>query len=188
MLLIVGLGNPGKKYTASHHNFGFMVLDALQKKISSPLNYFVYDKKTGSQIFKHNDMILAKPQTFMNVSGIALSNLINYYKFKLDEIVVIHDDFDLPLGKIKIVKKGGDAGHHGIESIIKSLGTPEFIRIRLGIYGEKKLTHNLKADKIVLQNFSPEEMGTVKHVTKKVVEAIIFLTTHTIEETMNKFN
>lgn len=165
-----------------------MVLDALQKKISSPLNYFVFDKKTNSFIFKHKAMFLAKPQTFMNASGSAIQNLMNYYKFKIDDLIVIHDDFDLPLGRIKIVKSGGDAGHHGIESIIKSLKTPGFTRIRLGIFGEKKLVHNLKADKVVLENFSSDEMGTAKHVIKKVVEAINFLSSHTVEETMNRYN
>jgi peptidyl-tRNA hydrolase, PTH1 family len=188
LLLIVGLGNPGDKYQNSHHNFGFLVLDALQKKLSSPLNYFSLDKKSNSMIFKHHELLLAKPQTFMNLSGNAVQSLLNFYKLECQNLVVIHDDFDLPLGKIKIVKKGGDAGHHGIESIIKSLGTPNFVRIRLGIYGEKKLSDNLKADKIVLQNFSSGEVGTVKHVIKKVIEAVNFLENHTIEETMNKYN
>lgn len=165
-----------------------MVLDALQKKISSPLNYFSFDKKTDSQIFKAKDLFLAKPQTFMNTSGAAIQNLINYYKFDIKNLVVVHDDFDLPLGKIKIVKKGGDAGHHGIESIIKSLGTPNFVRIRLGIYGERKMSDNLKADKIVLENFSSHEIGELKHVIKKTVEAIQFVSSHTVEEAMNKFN
>jgi PTH1 family peptidyl-tRNA hydrolase len=155
-MLIVGLGNPGEKYAASHHNFGFMVLDALQKKISSSLNYFTLDKKTNCEIFKAKGLFLAKPQGFMNSSGSAVQNLINYYKHKLSDLIVVHDDFDLPLGRIKIVEKGGDAGHHGIESIIKTLGTPSFARIRLGIYGERKIAQNLKADKVVLQNFSSD--------------------------------
>lgn len=188
MLLIVGLGNPGEKYKNSHHNFGFLVLDALQKKISSPLNYFVFDKKTNSEIFKAKDMFLAKPQSFMNNSGESISKLLSFYKLSPENLVVIHDDFDLPLGRIKIVKTGGDAGHHGIESIIRTLKTPNFTRIRLGIFGEKKVTHNLKADKVVLENFSSDEMGTTKHVLKKVVEAINFLASHTVEETMNKYN
>lgn len=188
MFLIVGLGNPGEKYARSHHNFGFLVIDALQKKISSPLNYFSLDKKTNSLIFKHENFLLAKPQSFMNNSGECVQKLLSFYKLSPKNLIVIHDDFDLPLGRIKIVTKGGDAGHHGIESVIKSLGTPNFTRIRLGIFGEKKLTHNLKADKIVLQDFSSDEMGKVKHVIKKTIEAINFLTTHTIEETMNKYN
>lgn len=188
MLLIVGLGNPGEKYAFSHHNFGFMVLDSLQKKLSSPLNYFSLDKKTNSLIFKARELFLAKPQNFMNSSGAAVKSLLDYYKIDIKNLIVIHDDFDLPLGRMKIVEKGGDAGHHGVESIIKTLGTPAFTRIRLGIYGEKKLTNDLKADKLVLQDFSQDEMGKVKHVVKRAVEAIQFLQNHTIEETMNRYN
>lgn len=189
MLLIVGLGNPGEKHARSRHNFGFMVVDALQKKISSPLNYFTLDKKTNSQIFKAHDLFLAKPQTFMNSSGSAVQNIINYYKFKISDLVVIHDDFDLPLGKMKIVKSGGAAGHHGVESIIKSVGTPNFLRIRLGIFGQElKKVHDLKAEHIVLDNFAPAELNDVRHAVKRVVEAVLFLSDHTVEEAMNRYN
>ena len=189
MFLIVGLGNPGEKYAFSHHNFGFMVLDALQKKISSVLNYFTFDKKTNAQIFKAKGLFLAKPQGFMNNSGVVVQNLINYYKFKIPDIVVIHDDFDLPLGKMKIVKSGGTAGHHGVESIIKSVGTPNFLRLRLGIFGQElKKVHDLKAEHIVLDAFSGNEMSEVKHVVKRAVEAVQFLSDHSIEATMNRFN
>ncbi len=189
MLLIVGLGNPGEKYAFSHHNFGFMVLDSLQKKISSPLNYFSLDKKTNAQIFKAKDLFLAKPQGFMNNSGVVVQNLISYYKFKIPDLLVIHDDFDLPLGKMKIVRMGGSAGHHGVESIIKSVGTPNFLRMRLGIFGQElKKVHDLKAEHIVLDAFSANEMSEVKHAVKRAVEAIQFLSNHSVEETMNRYN
>jgi PTH1 family peptidyl-tRNA hydrolase len=190
MFLIVGLGNPGEKHAQSRHNFGFMVLDALQKKISSPLNYFSFDKKTNALIFKHHDeLFLAKPQTFMNNSGMAVQNLLNYYKLTPDNLVVIHDDFDLPLGKMKIVKSGGAAGHHGVESVIKEVGTPNFLRMRLGIFGQElKKVHDLKAEHVVLDNFAPTELNEVRHVVKKAIEAIIFLSTHAVTEAMNKYN
>lgn len=189
MFLIVGLGNPGEKYVFSHHNFGFMVIDALQKKISSPLNYFSFDKKTNAQIFKGGGLFLAKPQGFMNNSGLIVQNLLNFYKFTLANLLVIHDDFDLPLGKMKIVRMGGAAGHHGVESIIKSVGTPNFLRLRLGIFGQElKKVHDLKAEHIVLDNFSENETSEVKHVVKRAVEAIQFLSNHSAEETMNRYN
>jgi PTH1 family peptidyl-tRNA hydrolase len=189
MFLIVGLGNPGEKHAQSRHNFGFMVLDALQKKISSPLNYFSFDKKTNTQIFKAHELFLAKPQTFMNNSGSAVQNTINYYKFKISDLVVIHDDFDLPLGKMKVVKSGGAAGHHGVESIIKSVGTPNFLRLRLGIFGQElKKVHDLKAEHVVLDNFAPTELNEVRHVVKRAIEAILFLQEYGVEKTMNKYN
>lgn len=189
MLLIVGLGNPGEKYAHSRHNFGFAVADALQKKLAPSSENFSFEKKCNSLIYKTAGVLIAKPQAFMNNSGSAVQNIMNFYKLKSADLVVVHDDFDLPLGKLKLATGGGAAGHHGVESIIKFLSTPNFLRMRLGIFGQElKKIHDIKAEKIVLDTFSSKEKGEVKHVVKRAVEAIIFLQNHTVEETMNKFN
>jgi len=134
MKLIVGLGNPGEKYENSRHNLGFVVLDALLQKLT-PVEKTVWqeEKKSNSLIAKVGDLILAKPQTFMNASGFAVKKLNTKYQILNTELWVVHDDIDLPLGKIKIRKGGGSAGHRGIDSIAKELETHDFVRFRLGI-------------------------------------------------------
>ncbi len=189
MFLIVGLGNPGEKYARSRHNFGFLAADYLQKKLGAAGESFEKDKKSNSLIYKNRDFLIAKPQTFMNSSGAAVQNIINFYKMKSADLIVIHDDFDLPLGKLKLAAGGGAAGHHGVESIIKSLGTPNFLRLRLGIFGqEKKMLHKMRAEHVVLDNFSSSEMSETKHVVKRAAEAIIFLQKNGVEKAMNKYN
>ena len=124
MILIVGLGNPGKKYQKTRHNVGFRVIDQL-----------------GFLSLK--EVILVKPKTFMNLSGKSVKNLLKTYHLKPSNLIVIHDDTDLPLGKIKISKNRGAAGHKGVESIIKEMGTKNFVRLRVGV---KPKTYNLKAE------------------------------------------
>ena len=166
MILIVGLGNPGEKYTKTRHNIGFRVIDQLQS-----LNL----KK----------VILAKPKTFMNLSGKAVKSLITKYKMPTTNLWVIHDDIDLPLGKIRIVKNRGSAGHKGVESIIRELKTKEFIRFRIGI---SQLAQNQKSNEFVLKNFTKNEEKIVKKLIKKIAEAIEFSLKEGIEKAMSRFN
>ena len=167
MILIVGLGNPGKKYQDTRHNIGFGVIDKLQS-----LNL----KK----------VILAKPKTFMNLSGKAVKSLIKKYKIPTANLWVIHDDIDLPLGKIRIVKNRGAAGHKGVESIIKELGTKNFVRFRIGI--QPKFGKPKNPERFVLQKFNKEEEKIVKEVIKKTAEAIEMILKEKIEKAMSKFN
>ena len=133
MILIVGLGNPGKKYKASRHNLGFLVLDKFIKK--NRFLEFKSSKKFESLISKNSlgekGIILAKPQTFMNKSGKAVKSLLKYYKLKSKDLIVIHDDIDLDLGKIKIIKNRGGAGHKGVQSVINEIKTSDNNRIFL---------------------------------------------------------
>ena len=134
MKLIVGLGNPGAKYQQTRHNLGFMVLDKLGEKLTPVEKTFWQEsKKFNALLLKTEKAILMKPQTFMNASGIAVAKVANFYKIKPQDIWIIHDEVDLPLGKTRIRLGGGTAGHRGIESIIKQLGHDQFIRFRLGI-------------------------------------------------------
>jgi len=164
MILIVGLGNPGKEFERTRHNLGFRVLDCLQKKWSFPL--FVLDKKVFSLISKGNflkkEIILAKPQTFMNSSGKAVKGIKTKFKLKTENIIVIHDEMDLSLGKVKFSFKKGAAGHKGVLSIIQALKTKNFFRYRIGIGKEK-------TERFVLEKFSKEEEKILKETIKKLV-------------------
>jgi len=194
MKLIVGLGNPGKKYRNTRHNIGFMVLDGLLGKLT-PVGETVWQqsKKFNSLIAKIDDIILVKPQTFMNASGIAVAKIASYYYIEPAEIWVIHDEVDLPLGKIRIRKGGGTAGHRGLESIIEQLGTGGFVRFRLGIGHPREVAKSMRkreklVEKYVLSRFSLKEKSAVKQMVKKGVKAIQLALDEGLERAMNQFN
>ncbi|MFC1626899.1 aminoacyl-tRNA hydrolase, partial [Patescibacteria group bacterium] len=133
MKLIVGLGNPGKKYDGTRHNIGFAVVDRVCETLFSTKPIWNKDASKTAIIIKHKDYIFAKPTTFMNVSGNAVQALSSFYKIKPVDIWIIHDEIDLPLGTIRIRTSGGSAGHNGVQSIIDRLGTDAFVRFRLGV-------------------------------------------------------
>lgn len=186
MIIIVGLGNPGKKYKNTRHNIGFQVVDEFAKKNNFP--EFRLSKKFNAliseNIFNNKKIIAAKPQTFMNQSGKAVKALINFYKTK--NLFVVHDDIDLPLGKIRIIKNREAAGHKGVESIIKEIGTKNFIRFRVGIQPKNLKPKNV--EKFVLQKFSKEEGKIIKEVIKKTVGAIELTLKESLEKSMTKYN
>ncbi len=183
MKIVVGLGNPGEKYAKVRHNLGFMVLD---KYVSSIMYQVLWEdnKKFKSQIFKYGDLVFVKPQTYMNSSGMVVKLLTTYYlpagrqgKLHSTDLIVVHDELDLPLGKIQVRMGGAAAGHHGVESIINALGTDQFIRVRLGIgnlrtqSSEHKHAH-VDAEKFVLESFMPGEKSKVKHMIKQAIKVI----------------
>jgi len=168
MFLIVGLGNPGDKYINTRHNIGFLVIDQLKKKLSFP--DFVFDKKSNSLLSKKDDIILTKPNTHMNLSGLAARALSKYYKMESKNQIIVHDDIDLHLGKIRVSKDRGSAGHKGVESIIKELKTKNFIRIRIGI--QPKVGKPKKTEEFVLKKFNKEEKGIVTEVIENAIEEI----------------
>ncbi|HEX9664615.1 MAG TPA: aminoacyl-tRNA hydrolase [Patescibacteria group bacterium] len=191
MKLIVGLGNPGKKYEGTRHNVGFVVIDQLADQ------NFKLNKKSNSLILKtkidSKDVILAKPQTFMNSSGQAVAALAGYYKVKPENIIVIHDEIDLPLGTIRISQDSSAAGHNGVQSIINSLGTRNFIRIRIGIDPDSKTIataepRDLKLNNFVLNKFTAKEEKIVKKVIDQAVKALQTIITENVTVAMNKHN
>ena len=202
MKLIVGLGNPvlrkaqdKDKYSGTRHNLGFMVVDELAKKMDN--GQWTMDNKFKSEIFNFQfsivNCILAKPQTYMNNSGMAIRKLADYYKIDPEDIIIIHDELDLPLGKIKVRIGGAAAGHHGVESVIKELGTDQFVRVRLGIgnlkshSGEhKRISFN--AEKFVLEPFIHSEHSQVKHMIKQALKALNLLLEKGLEQAQNQFN
>ncbi len=191
MKLVVGLGNPESRYANTRHNLGFEVLDELSRKLN--LIDWVREEKFKSELVKTPELILVKPQTFMNQSGLAVSLLTNYFKIAPQDIIVIHDELDLPLGKIKVRLGGAAAGHHGVESIIESLGTDQFIRVRLGIgnlktqSSEHKTAH-ISAEKFVLEPFLHSEKAQVKHMIKQALKALEELLEKGLEYAQSQFN
>lgn len=191
MKLIVGLGNPGEKYAKVRHNLGFDVLDAFRHK--GDWGDWGYEGKFKSEIVKKAEIILARPQTYMNNSGMATVSLVEYFKIPPEDIIVIHDELDLPLGKIKVRIGGAAAGHHGVESIIDAIGTDKFIRVRLGIGNlrtkgsEIKKVH-INVEKYVLEPFMHAEKPKVKHMLKQAVKAVEILLEKGLLKAQNQYN
>src|SRR3989338_8777773 len=174
MKLIIGLGNPGDKYKKTRHNLGFLTIDELIE--AHNLHQATYNKKFNALISKNvlngKKIILAKTQIYMNNSGRVVRFLIENLKLKIENLVVIHDDIDLPLGKIRIQKGRGSAGHKGVESIINALNTKDFTRIRIGIKSENKEQRTENSKKFVLQKFTASEEKVIRPVIKKAVQII----------------
>jgi len=174
MKLIVGLGNPGIKYEKTRHNIGWRIIEELfrqmgieQWKMEMKFNAF-----EAQNIINQEKIILIKPQTFMNNSGRSVKSTIDYYKIPVENILVIHDEIDLPLGEIRIQQERGSAGHKGVESIIEHLGTNNFNRMRVGIKSDKQEV--IETEKFVLQSFTSEEEKIIQEIIKK---AVVLITT-----------
>jgi PTH1 family peptidyl-tRNA hydrolase len=188
MYLIIGLGNPGDKYDQTRHNFGFRVLDLLAGGNK-------WENKYDSQFIKTEEVILAKPQMFMNKSGQTVAQILKFYPDA--QLIVIHDDLDFPLGAIRIQKNVNSAGHNGVQSIIDEIGTKDFIRIRLGIDnprlrhdfgGQAEIRGQISGDDFVLQKFTAIEEKIVKEVLEKAKEAVDVIQTQGLEIAQSKFN
>lgn len=183
--LVVGLGNPGREYRLTRHNIGFMVIDALVKAWNLSLHKVQSKAIITTGIFIDNKVILAKPQTYMNLSGQAVSGLLNFYKIPLDHLIVIHDDIDLPFGTIRIRPGGGSAGQKGVGSIIERLGTQDFARIRLGV---GRPNGQMDSANYVLQSFSKEDEEFLPNFLQSAGEAVGEFILHGLDSAMNKFN
>jgi PTH1 family peptidyl-tRNA hydrolase len=189
MIIIIGLGNPGEKFKNTRHNVGFIAIDYFAEKNNFP--GFKLDKKSNALVSEQKNILLAKPQTFMNESGKSAESLIKNLKLKIKNFIVIHDDVDLPVGKIKIVKNRGSAGHKGVESIIKAIGNKNLIRFRIGIKLKQfhALNHGTKkAQDIVLKKFSKQEQETINQAIEKATEALDFLIKNGLDKAMNEYN
>jgi len=177
MKIIVGLGNPGEKYKSTRHNIGFMVVDALAKKLN--LNW-EKNKNLKAETVKFDDVLLVKPQTFMNLSGESVKAVLSYYKSPstswgevpiAHDLVVVHDDLDIDFEKYKISTDSRAAGHNGVQSIIDQLGTKNFTRYRIGIRNPRK--EKVPTEKFVLEKFKPEELKIIKELLDIVAEELI---------------
>jgi len=186
MILIVGLGNPGEKYENTRHNVGFMVVNNFLKKATSVReSVWEMETKFNALIAKGGeDLILVKPLSYMNASGEAVVRMMRFYKIPSFGLYVVHDDLDLPLGRVKISYGHGSAGHKGVESIIKNLGN-NFIRIRLGIGSDKKID---SPEKYVLSNFEEREGVKVRRMIKKATEVLRMILKEGVEKAAGRFN
>jgi PTH1 family peptidyl-tRNA hydrolase len=178
MYLIVGLGNPGKQYENTRHNAGFRVLDLLAGGQE-------WENKYDAEFIKTDDVILAKPQLFMNLSGKSVAQILKYYPAA--KLVVIHDELDFPLGAVKIMKNISAAGHNGVQSIIDETGSKDFIRIRLGI-DNPETRAEMPGDAFVLQKFTEQEEGLLKEVLEKTKDAVESIQTQGLDMAQSKYN
>jgi PTH1 family peptidyl-tRNA hydrolase len=193
MKLIVGLGNPGRRYEKNRHNLGFMCLNHFARTHGIKFDKKQCQARTGSGIVAESKVLLARPQTYMNQSGQSASRLVKKFDVSPDDLIVIHDDLDLPPGKIRIRHDGGSGGHKGIDSVVTELGSQDFLRIRAGIGRPSSIedaTETSEADIIsyVLSDFTPEEKQIITQVIPRVSEAILCLLTEGLTAAMNKYN
>lgn len=183
--LVTGLGNPGAKYAGTRHNAGFMVIDALADQYRIAVQRRKYDVLFGRGRIEGTDIILAKPQAYMNRSGAPLQQLAAFFRIQREAMVVVHDDIDLAFKRLKIKEKGGDGGHKGIRSIMDAFGGGEFARVRLGIgrseNGADVVDH-------VLSTFSRDETAAIDELLQRACEAIVNIVTVGTKEAMNRFN
>ncbi len=186
MKLIVGLGNPGQEYRWTRHNMGFLVLDHLAKEEGIQLARRRFQSVFGQGRIGRRDVILAKPVTYMNLSGEAVARLLRFFRIQPEDLIIVHDDLDLPFGKIRIRLQGGHGGHQGVKSIIESLGHNEFIRVKMGI-GRPGDPRQDPAD-YVLAPFSSEEREEVKDAAARGAEAVELLLSVGPQETMNRLH
>ncbi len=193
MKLIIGLGNPGRFYANNRHNIGFACLNYFAKQQGIRFDRKQCRARTGTGRVDGTQVVLAKPQTYMNLSGQAVSRLAKKFSISPDDLIVIHDDLDLPLGKVRTRLGGGSAGHKGIEAIIAELGSQDFIRIKVGIgrpepYEDASEIGEADTIRYVLGDFAPDEKQTINLAIAKVSDAIFCLLTEGLEEAMNKYN
>jgi len=191
MKLIVGLGNPGRTYAHNRHNAGFRCLNYFARLHSIRFDHRQCRARVGTGELGGEQLLLAKPGTFVNLSGNSVAGLVHKHNIPLSNLLVIYDDLDLPLGKIRLRQSGSSGGHKGMNSIISTLGSEDFPRIRVGIGRPQVEEQSISEDAIVnyvLSDFSPQEEAIIKPVIATVSEAIDCFITEGIEAAMGKFN
>jgi len=186
MKLVIGLGNPGKSYADTRHNTGFRCINKLARKHGISLSRRGSQAQFGTGHIAGSDVALAKPRTYMNLSGKAVKLLMNRFKTLPEDICVIHDDLDLPLGKVRISHGGGSGGHKGIESIIDDLGSRDFPRIRVGI--GRPAEEDQDTIDYVLSDFNINEKVIIEDSITRVAEAVLCLLEEGVTAAMNKYN
>jgi PTH1 family peptidyl-tRNA hydrolase len=189
--LIVGLGNPGDKYAGNRHNIGFMCLDEFARAHKLSFGRSRVKARVAEGKIDGKDVVLAKPMTFVNLSGEAVGRLVRKHGVKPESLIVVHDDMDLLVGRIRI-RQGGASGHNGIKSIVEHIGTEDFIRVRVGVgrpeAGENGRTDRHEVVSHVLGDFSREEQAVIDKVIPAVSEALLILLTVGLTAAMNKYN
>lgn len=184
MFIIVGLGNPGKKYENTKHNIGFITLDYLAEKNNININKIKHKALVGEGIVSGHKVILVKPQTYMNLSGNSVREVMEYYKADIEKLIVIYDDVDIPMGRLRIRKKGSAGTHNGMKSIIYDLQEDGFPRVRIGIGKDRKMP----LAGYVLGGFAKEEKDLMKSAVERAAEAIECMLEKGIDIAMGEYN
>ena len=184
MKLIVGLGNPGKEYEGTRHNCGFRVVDELANKLNTEINQNKFKGLYTKVKYHGEDVILLKPQTYMNLSGESVIAAMNFFKLDKEDIIVIYDDLDMPVGKLRLRKTGSAGGHNGIKNIIAHLSSQDFKRIRVGIDRHKYM----KVVDYVLSRFAKEETEAINQGIDKASDAVLDYLDHDFDYIMNRYN
>lgn len=184
MKIVVGLGNPGNQYKDTRHNIGFLVVDELARR----WNAAPWKRRYEAEVSEHRaigPVLLVKPQTFMNLSGVSVREAAKFYKTPATDIIVVHDDLDLPAGRLRIRERGGSGGHRGIESILAQLGCDEFVRVRFGV---GRPPAGWESADYVLGRFAAEELPLVREAIGKAADAVEAILKEGTAPAMNRFN
>jgi PTH1 family peptidyl-tRNA hydrolase len=183
--LLIGLGNPGREYQNNRHNFGFMLIDRLAVRLNARGMRVQSKAVVTSASYEDRKIILAKPQTYMNLSGQSVQGLVNFYKIPLTNVMILSDDLDLPFGTIRIRASGGPGGQRGLSSILERLGTKDVPRMRLGI---GRPPGRMDPAYYVLQNFSRADMQAISEILDRAADAALEFVNNGLNTAMNKFN
>jgi len=182
---VVGLGNPGKRYRLNRHNAGFLVLDRLAEQHAISISQTLFDANIGKGKIAGSAVLLAQPQTFMNLSGIAIRKLTDYFRITIEDMIVVHDDLDLPFQTIRLKVGGGHGGHKGLISAIDHLGSADFTRVRFGI---GRPPHKSMVESYVLSPFSDEEINRLPQLIRTAAEAVTDIISSGIRAAMEKYH
>ena len=185
MRLIIGLGNPGLKYQSTRHNIGFLVIDKLASDYNISVSMKGFDACFGKGKIGEIPVLLAKPQTYMNLSGVSAKKIVDFFKIDFSDIIVVHDDIDLPFETVRLKAGGGHAGHKGLISIIEYLGNDDFIRVRLGI---GRPQNRVMVEDYVLQSLTEDEMRFLPDIITTASGAVTTIITYGIQTAMNLYN
>ena len=183
--LLIGLGNPGREYRDTRHNFGFKLIDRLAVRLNARGMKVQSKAIVTDAMYEDHKLILAKPQTYMNLSGPSVQGLVHFYKIPLTNVMVLSDDLDIPFGTIRIRDSGGYGGQRGLASIIESLGTKDFPRLRMGI---GRPPGKMDPANFILQNFSRDELKTISEILDRAADAVLEFVKNGLDTSMNKFN
>ncbi|HLA07655.1 MAG TPA: aminoacyl-tRNA hydrolase [Anaerolineales bacterium] len=183
--LLIGLGNPGREYKDTRHNVGFMLIDRIAVRLNARGMKVQSKAIITTAAFEERKLILAKPQTFMNLSGQSVQGIVHFYKVPFTNMMILSDDLDIPFGTIRIRASGGPGGQRGLSSILEKLGTKEIPRLRLGI---GRPPGRMDPSDYVLQSFSRDELASLSEILDQAAEAVLAFVTHGLNRAMNEFN
>lgn len=184
MYIVVGLGNPGKKYETTRHNIGFITVERMSERLNIKVNKIKFKSLVGEGFINGKKVILVKPQTYMNLSGEAVREIVDYYKIPKENLIVIYDDIDIDIGRVRIRKKGSAGTHNGMRSIIRLLGEDGFPRVRIGI-GRNS---NIPLENYVIGNFAKTELAPMREAVDRSVDAICMMIEKDLDLAMNRYN